>query len=107
MVVQSGFLNKTFRNTTKERPDIVKVVASSEEKDVIVTVYERKDTLVIHSKNDTTNHASISKGKGQIRNWEIAYIIEHILKMDQDDVFIYSKGTNVIHMRSKDEIQIR
>lgn len=106
MVVKSGFLNKTFRNTTKERPDIVKIVASSEPKDVIVTVYERKDTLVIHSKSDKKNHASISKGKGQIKNWEIAYIIEHILKMDQDDVFIYTKGTKVIHLRSKDEIQI-
>ncbi|MFJ8091110.1 hypothetical protein ACIQ7N_23445 [Lysinibacillus sp. NPDC095746] len=71
MVVQSGFLNITFRNTTKERLDIVKIVASSEPKDVIVTVYERKDTLVIHSKSDKKNYASISKGKGQIKDWEL------------------------------------
>ncbi|UPW82301.1 hypothetical protein [Lysinibacillus sp. Ag94] len=104
MAVKSGFLNKTFRNTTKERPDIVKVVASSEPKDIVVTVYERKNTLVIHSKNDSTNHASISKSKGDVENWELAYIVEHILKVVQDDVFMYTRGTGVIHIRTKEEV---
>lgn len=106
MVVKSGFLNRTFRDTTKERPDIVKIVASSESKETIVTVYERKDTLVIHSKNDKKNHASISKSKGDVENWELAYIVEQILKVVQDDVFMYTRGTGVIHIRTKEEVLI-
>ena len=106
MVVKSGFLNRTFHDTTKERQDIVKIVASSEPKDVIVKIYERKNTLVIHSKNNEMNHASISKSKGHIKDWEIAYIIEHILKMVQDDVFMYTRGTGVIHIRTKNAINI-
>lgn len=106
MVVKSGFLNRTFRDTTKERPDVVKIVASSEPKETIITVYERKDTLVIHSKSDKKNHASISKGKGHIKDWEIAYIIERILKRDKDDVFMYTRGTGVIHIRTKENCLI-
>lgn len=103
MAIKSKFFDRTFRDTTKEREDIVKVVSSGETKDTVVTIYERKNTLVIHSKSDTVNHASISKAKGHIKEWEIAYIIDNIIKEDKDDVELYTKGAGVLHLRAKEE----
>lgn len=79
------------------------IVSRGETKDTIITIYERKNTLVIHSKNEITNHASISKGKGQIRNWEIAYIIEHILKVTEKDVSLYTRGNGIVYISTKEE----
>lgn len=106
MAVKAKFFDKTFRDTTKERADIVTIVSRGETKDTVITIYERKNTLVIHSKNDVTNHASISKGKGQIRDWEIAYIIECILKVTEKDVSLYTRGNGIIHIRTKEECVI-
>lgn len=106
MAIKATFFDRTFRDTTKERADIVTIVSRAEIKDTVITIYERKNTLVIHSKNDVTNHASISKGKGQIRDWEIAYIIERILKVTEKDVSLYKRGNGIIHIRTKEECVI-
>lgn len=103
MAIKSKFFDRTFRDTTKEREDIVNIVSRGETKDTVVTIYERKNTLVIHSKSDSVNHASISKAKGHIKEWEIAYIIDNIIKEDKDDVELYTKGTGVLHLRTKDD----
>lgn len=106
MAIKSKFYDRTFRDTTKARSDIVTIVSRAETKDTIITIYERKNTLVIHSKNEVTNHASISKGKGQIRDWEISYIIEHILKVTEKDVSLYTRGNGIVHISTKEECVI-
>ncbi|SPT98455.1 Uncharacterised protein [Lysinibacillus capsici] len=103
MAIKSKFFDRTFRNTTKEREDIIKIVSRGETEGTVVTIYERKNTLVIHSKSDSVNHASISKAKGHIKEWEIDYIIDNIIKEDKENVVMYSKGTKVIHIRAKEE----
>lgn len=101
MAIKSKFFDRTFRDTTLKRNDIVQIVTSSGPENVIVKVYERKDTLIIHSKSDQSSHASISKGNGHIKEWEIAYVVQNILKEDNENVYMYIGRKGVIHIRTK------
>ncbi|MET4562155.1 hypothetical protein ABIA69_003341 [Lysinibacillus parviboronicapiens] len=96
------FSNKTFRDITKERVDVVKIASGF--MGGTVKVYERKGTVIIHSENKQSSHASISNENGQVKEWEIKYAIEHILKRDLTDVNIRVSETGVVHIRNKAEI---
>lgn len=95
---------KTFRDITKERSDIVKVVSENSPPDVTTKVYECHESKVIHTKSYNTNHASISnsKGYGYVQMWEIAYVIERILGVEKKDVNMYVSENSVIHIKVKE-----
>lgn len=97
---------RTFRDITKESPEVVKAVLATSPSDVIVKVYGCGDSKIIHSKNDKSNCASISnsKGYGYVQEWEISYMLEHILKKSNDDVVMYVSPNGVIYLRAKEDI---
>lgn len=94
----------TFRDITKNRQDIVKIASGQSTEDVITRVHQCNETIIIHSKNDETNHVSISnsKGYGYVQEWEIIYAIDRILKVENKDVIMYVGKTGVIHLRTQD-----
>lgn len=96
--------HNTFLDITKERPDVVKIVSETLPHDIITKVYECNESRIIHTKNYKTNHASISNSKGYeyIQEWEIAYVIEHILEVDIEDVIMYVSRNSFIHIRVKE-----
>ncbi|MFJ7663769.1 hypothetical protein ACIQXW_15460 [Lysinibacillus sp. NPDC097162] len=99
MAVVYNFSNKTFRDITKERIDVAKVALGF--MGSAVKVYERKGTVIIHSENKSSSHASVSNERGQVKEWEIRYAIDHILKRDLIDVNIRVSETGVVHIRTK------
>lgn len=103
---QNTFSNsRSFRDITKKRPDIVQIVKVSQPNDVVTKIYECKDTIIIYSKSSKSNHASISHAKGYVfvQEWEIAYAINRILKVKNEDVIMHVGGNGVIHLRVKEE----
>ncbi|MFJ7665619.1 hypothetical protein ACIQXI_00840 [Lysinibacillus sp. NPDC097195] len=94
------YLTKTFKDVTKKKTDALQVMTRNMPNDVIIKIYECKDTIIIHSKNDTTNHASLSHAKGyeHIQDWEIVYAIKHILKETNENVRVFVKGNGIIHI---------
>ena len=102
MVVKfKGFVSRRiFKDVTKGRRDIVKLMANTAPKDSIIKVYECNGSVIIHSKNTEKNHASISnrKGYGHVEEWEISYMIEKILKVRNKDVVMHVGQTGVIHL---------
>lgn len=102
MAVVYNFSNKTFRDITKERVDVVSIASGF--MGGSVKVYERKGTVIIHSENQKSSHASISNEKGKVKEWEIRYAIEHILKRDITDVNIRVSETGVVHIRNKAKV---
>lgn len=103
MMAQYNFAPRTFKDVTKQKPDILKVMTPNMPKDVTIKIYEWKDTIIIHSKNDKTNHASISNAKGydHIQDWEIVHAIKHILKETNENVRVFVKGNGIIHLLVK------
>lgn len=95
---------RIFRDVTKERPEAVQAVLSTSPPDVIVKIYECGESIIIHSKNGNTNCASISNSKGYsyVQEWEIDYMIEHILKKSKEDVVMYFSQNGVIYVRVKE-----
>lgn len=102
MAVVYNFSNKTFRDITKERVDVVKIASGF--MGGAVKVYERKGTVIIHSENKRSSHASISNENGKVKEWEIRYAIEHILKRGLTEVNIRVSETGVVHIRNKEEV---
>lgn len=100
MTTKFKFIPRTFRDVTKQKPDVLKVVNANAPNDVITKIFERKDTVIIHSKNSSSNHASISnaKGHGFIQEWEIRYTIEHILRVELENVSILVSDNGVVHI---------
>lgn len=94
---------RTFKDVTKDRRDIVKIVSKTSPKDTITKIYECNGSVIIHSKNTQKNHASISnrKGYGYVQEWEISYMIERILKVRNKDVVMHVGQTGVIHLVTK------
>lgn len=95
---------RTFRDITKESPQVVKAVLSVALSDVTVKVYGCGDSKIIHSKSDSTNCASISnsKGYGYVQEWEIVYMLEHILKKSNDEVVMFVSKNGVIYLHEKE-----
>ena len=105
MTVKYQFSNQqAFRDVTKRRPDVIKVVTADISDDVITKIYECKETAIIHSKNSSSNHASISNAKGYdfIQEWEIKYAINRILKEEYENVTMLVSGNGVIHLYAKE-----
>lgn len=100
------FQARTFKDVTKQKPDVLKVMTPNMPNDVTIKIYECKDTIIIHSKNDKTNHASISHAKGydHIQDWEIVYAIKHILKETNEIVRVFVKGNGIIHIFTKESV---
>jgi hypothetical protein len=95
-----NFPTKTFRDITKERVDVVTIASGF--MGGAVKVYECKGTVIIHSENKKSSHASISNERGQVKEWEIRYAIEHILKRGLTEVNIKVSNIGVIHIRNKE-----
>ncbi|MFF2179448.1 hypothetical protein ACFVT8_23795 [Lysinibacillus sp. NPDC058147] len=107
MTVKYKFKSKTFKEVTKQKTDVLKIVTADLADDVITKIYECKDTVIIHSKNSNSNHASISNAKGYdfIQEWEIRYAIDYILNADYTSVSMRVSSTGVIHLyANKDNI---
>ncbi|MGN4124843.1 hypothetical protein ACMGD3_07480 [Lysinibacillus sphaericus] len=101
MTVKYQFSNhQKFRDVTKQKPDVIKVVTADMSDDIITRIYECKETAIIHSKNSSSNHASISNAKGydSIQEWEIKYAINHILNVDYTNVSMLVSSNGVIHL---------
>ena len=96
---------RTFRDITKERLNVVKLMCENAPSNTVMKIYECRDSIIIHSKTDITNHASISNIKGYryIEEWEITYVLDHILKLENKDVIMQVSTNNVIHFYPKDE----
>lgn len=94
---------RNFRDITSERQDVVKIASSDLPDDAVTKVYECKETRIIHSKTANSNHASISnsKGFGYVQEWELRYVVEHILKEDYEKVCMLVGGNGVIHLYPK------
>lgn len=99
---------RIFRDITKERPELVDILSSTEPKGANSKVYQCNESIIIHSKSDETNHASISnsKGYGYVQEWEIVYVIERILKAEKKNVTMYVSRSGVIHLTSKEEVTL-
>ncbi|MEA0565836.1 DUF1827 family protein [Lysinibacillus irui] len=69
-----------------------------------VKVYEREGTVIIHSENKKSSHASISNEKGKVKEWEIRYAIDQILKRNVTEVNIRVSGTGIVHIRNKVDV---
>ena len=95
-----NFPTKAFRDITKERVDVVTIASCF--MGGVVKVYECEGTVIIHSENKKSSHASISNDLGQVKEWEIRYAIEHILKRGITEVNIKVSNTGVVHIRNKD-----
>lgn len=95
---------RTFRDITKERPELVEILSSTEPNGTISKIYQCNESIIIHSKSDKTNHASISnsKGYGYVQEWEFVYVIERILKVENKDVIMHVGRNSVIHLRTKE-----
>lgn len=103
MTVKYQFSNQQkFRDVTKQKPDVIKVVTADLSDDVITRIYECKETAIIHSKNSTSNHASISNAYDFIQEWEITYAINRILKEEYENVTMFVGGNGVIHLYAKE-----
>ncbi|WP_155592188.1 hypothetical protein [Lysinibacillus cavernae] len=100
MAIIYQFSNKTFREITNERINVMKIATGF--MGGIVKVYEREGTVIIHSENKKSSHASISTKNGQVKEWEMRYAIEHILKRNVTDVSIRVSDTGVVHIRNKE-----
>lgn len=100
MTTKLKFTPRTFRDVTKQKPDVLKIVTADMPKDVITKIYECKETAIIHSQNSTSNHASISNAKGydSIQDWEIKYAIDRILNEDYTNVSMLVSSNGVIHL---------
>lgn len=100
MTTKFKFPPKTFRDVTKQKPDVLKVINANAPKDAITKIYECKDTAIIHSKDSNSNYASISHAKGYdfIKEWEIKYCIDHILIEDYENVRMKVSSNGVIHL---------
>ncbi|KOP78674.1 hypothetical protein AMS59_12735 [Lysinibacillus sp. FJAT-14745] len=105
MTIQYKFTPRPFRDVTKQKPDVLKVVTADMSDDVITKIYECKETVIIHSKNSNSNHASISNAKGydSIQQWEIKYAIDHILNEDYSNVSMLVSSNGVIHLYANKE----
>ena len=107
---KNSFSNKRiFRDVTKERPEAVQAVLSTSSPDVIVKIYECGESIIIHSTNSNTNCASISNSKGYsyVQEWEIDYMIKHILKKSKEDVVMYFSQNGVIYLRAKEDLVLK
>ncbi|GAB0167430.1 DUF1827 family protein [Lysinibacillus sp. CTST325] len=98
---------RIFRDVTKERPDAVRAVLSTSPADVLIKIYECGESIIIHSKNDNTNCASISnsRGYGYVQEWEIVYMLEHIIKKSNDEVVMNVSPNGVIYLRAKEDFE--
>lgn len=99
---------RIFRDVTRERPEAVKAVLSTTPSDAIIKIYECGESIIIHSKNDYTNCASISnsRGYGYVQEWEIVYMLEHILKKSNDEVVMNVSPSGVIYLRDKEDFKL-
>lgn len=93
---------RTFQDVTNERADVLRVTASLLD-DANVRVYERKGTVILHSKKGESNHASVSSAQRQVQEWEIVYAIERILRTDYKNVTMIVGGNGVIHLYAKEK----
>lgn len=108
MMVHYNFTPRTFKDVTKQKPDVIKIVTTDLPGDVITKIYECKETAIIHSKNSNSNHASISNAKGYdfIQEWEIKYAIDHILKADYTNVSMLVSSNGVIHLYANNKTSL-
>lgn len=88
---------KSFREVTKDRNDVVEA-ASTLIKDAVIKVYECKDTCIIFSQSNESRHTSISNGSRPVQEWEIGYAIVRILKVKTKEVDIYITENDVVHI---------
>jgi len=103
MAIIYQFSKRTFRDITNEGVvDVDKVTADFIGS--VIKVYERKGTIIVHIKDKKVNHASISNTNGQVKEWEIKYAIEQVLKSEIKDVLVHVSRTGVIHVCTKEEI---
>lgn len=95
---------RIFKDVTNERPEAVQAVLSASPIDVTIKIYECEESRIIHSKNHFTNRVSISNSKGNhcVKMWEILYMLEQILKVNKEDVFMYVSQNGVIYLEVKD-----
>lgn len=102
MAIIYQFSKRTFRDITNEGVvDVDKVTADFIGS--VIKVYERKGTIIVHIKDKKVNHASISNTNGQVKEWEIKYAIEQILKSEIKDVLVHVSRTGVIHVCTKED----
>lgn len=94
---------RTFRDITSKRPDVVETVANSAKNDATIKIYECKETAIIHSKSLEIDHASISNKKGKVQEWEIVYAIENILKESKENIIMLVGRNGVIHLNVKEK----
>lgn len=91
---------RKFQEITKGRPGLVEKISNSFFDDVIVRIYERKGTVIIHSQSEKSGHASVSNPYRGIQEWEVRYAIEHVLKEENVNRYL-DRNSGVMHLNTK------
>lgn len=99
---------RIFRDITNKKKDVVNLMKSNLLDESVIKIYECKNTIIIHSKNDGKNHASISHRDGcsYIQEWEIEYAMDRILKERRENVIMLVGKGNVIHLYAKENTTV-
>lgn len=93
--------NQTFREITKEREDVVKIIENPLEGGT-TKIYERKGTCIIFSQNNKSKHASISNLSRPVQEWEIEYAVGQILRAENENLSMYMTKSGVIHIHQEE-----
>lgn len=89
-----------FINVTKNHTNVVKMMEKTMGEGKTVKFYDCKHegTRLIHTYNKVYQCASLSSPNGKIKESEIKYAIEKILKTNLEDVSIFLSDTGVVHI---------
>ena len=88
---------KVFKDVTKEKQHIVDIAKQSfNDENVEFKMFERKGTVISYSFANGVSHASISNFDRKIKDWEIQYAVDEILKVNEVDMFVKDNG--IIHL---------
>lgn len=95
-----------FLDVTDKRSDIVTTLRLRSGGKSQIRVYENSHTLVIYEVTDSDKHLSISNDRRSVKEKEIVYCVEKIMKVKYEEIKGYLSPTNVLHLHWNTENQV-
>lgn len=87
-----------FIDVTDEKDDVVSIVSKQSGGKNSIKVFENGNTCIIFEWNDTEKHLSISNNIRPIKDSEIRYSVEKIMKVNPKETKMFQGQTGILHI---------
>lgn len=89
-----------FNNVTAEKNDVTKVVKSTLPNAEQIQVFQSDDTSIIYTISGAIKHASISNPVRKIKQSEIRYVIQKIMKSKVTETEVFMTNNGIVHIHA-------